>query len=140
MGTLVLFTIMILQSQKMPEPRRSSRHFSSSILLSCPVSWPCLLFGVSKFSGARNLIQDFFMIFAFVLFAARFFHSLIFFLFGKILFNVHEKAMRSDLVGAHENIRGWPQQKNFFISSLHKSWLNLSVVLLNGSIERLRLG
>lgn len=35
-------------------------------LLSCLVSWPCLLFGVSKFSGARNLIQDFFMIFAFV--------------------------------------------------------------------------
>lgn len=79
----------------------ASRHFLlRSILLWCPASWPCLLFGVSKFSGARNLIQDFFMIFAFVFsFAARFFFFLRS-LFGKILFNVHEKAMRSDFITA----------------------------------------
>lgn len=68
MGTLILLAITILRSQKIFKLRRRKkkilRHFSSSILLSCPASWPCLLFGVSKFSGARNLIQDFFMIFA----------------------------------------------------------------------------
>jgi hypothetical protein len=66
-----------------------------------------IVFGVSKFSGAWKSIQDFFyyyfllyLVFAWALCLVSlslilFFRRCCFF-FGKILFNVHEKAMQSD--------------------------------------------
>lgn len=63
-----------------------------------------IVFGVSKFSGAWKSIQDFFyyyfllyLVFAWFLSCSliSFLRCFIFF-FGKILFNVHEKAMQSD--------------------------------------------
>lgn len=61
--------------------------------------------GVSKFSGAWKSIQDFFLLFlllsCFRLSSAGFFYTSH---FGKILFNVHEKAMQSDF---NRNLQNW---------------------------------
>lgn len=60
---------------KQQNSRRCFKTFFFFRFLLCPVSWPCLLFSVSKFSGARNLIQDFFYDFCFCLLVLCLIHS-----------------------------------------------------------------
>lgn len=139
-------TLMILQSQNQPRPKKNQRRwenhrsfktfftsFDSSLVPSFVALF--IVWCIEILRCKKSHSRLFFMIFAFVFsFAARFFFFLRS-LFGKILFNVHEKAMRSDFITA-PRIFGQTAEIKSFSSAIKADGLSFSIQI--GAMGTLR--